>query len=78
MGEQAAPLLRQRTHWKSYFAAGPFHFPVSALKVFPTTGLPEIVGTPVLSGAACPGDATLLFSALALDVNASSATRRTA
>jgi hypothetical protein len=51
---------------------------VSALNVFPTTGCPEIVGTPVLSGADCPGDATLLFCALALDVNASSATRRTA
>jgi hypothetical protein len=52
--------------------------PVSALKVFPTTGCPEIVGTPVLSGAVCPGEEALLFSALALEVNASSATRRTA
>jgi hypothetical protein len=78
IGEHEAPLLRHRAHWKSYFAEGPSHCPVSALNVFPTSGSPEIAGAPVLRGAAWPGDEALLFSALALAVNESSATRRTA
>jgi hypothetical protein len=78
MSEQEAPLLIQRAHWKSYFAEGPLHFPVSACNVFPTTGTPEIVGPLVLSGALCPWAETVVFSALALAVNESSATRRTA
>ena len=49
---QLVPVASQRIHWYAYVACEPFHVPGSAVRVWPSRAVPEIVGGAVLSGAA--------------------------
>src|SRR5512132_308969 len=53
MSVQFAPPESQRRHWYTYeIGAVPDQLPGSAVKVCPSTGVPEIVGGDVFTGAA--------------------------
>jgi hypothetical protein len=75
MDAQFAPALSQRCHSKpKLIGAVPDHEPVPETSVWPSAGVPEIVGGDVLTGAACGRAVPLSGTSSAVIAAATSAT----
>jgi hypothetical protein len=65
MSAQFAPALSQRRHWRVYvMGVEPDYVPVAEVRVWPSLGVPVIVGAAVLAGAAAATAAVAALVAL--------------